>query len=405
MDVFRGIRRMEDLLLEGRRVLIRVDFNCPLTPEGEVADDARIEAALPTLKYAVEQGAKVVLASHLGRPKGRRVPELSMTTVGERLRELLSRDLGREMEIFVPDDCVGDGPRKVVMERVEGEVVLLENLRFYAEEEANDNVFAQRLAALCDIYVNDAFASSHRAHASVSAVTRHVAEKGVGQLMARELSALGKLLGLPDQPFALVLGGARVSEKLGAVNSLLGKLKLIVVGGGTANTFLAARGLPVGASHVETDRLEVVQNLMSRARLRGVEVLLPVDVVFTRPGADEGGEAVPIEALPPDATIVDIGPETRALYAQALAGARTVFWNGPMGVYEKRPFIAGTEAVGKAIARSRATSVVAGGDTVTAVTRLALRPFFQHVSTGGTSALEFLEGKELPGIEALREAT
>jgi phosphoglycerate kinase len=405
MDVYKGIRKMEDLLLDGRRVLIRVDYSVPLTPDGEIADDSRIEASLPTLRYAIEQGAKVVLASHLGKPRGKRVPELSMVTVGERLRELLARELEREFEIFLPDECVGEGPRKVVMERVEGEVVLLENLGYYPEEEANDNVFAQRLAALADVFVNDAFGSSGRPVASLTAA-RHFTEKGVGLLMAKELAFLSRIAGVPDQPLVVLQGGGRFSEKLAVLNGLLGKVKTIVLGGAVATTCLAARGLAVGRSKHEADRVEAAQNLMSRAKLRGVDCVLPLDAVVRRgDGEDAPTEVVRVESIPEDGAIVDIGPETAAAYATVLKGARTVFWNGPMGVWEQKPFLAGTEAVAKAIARSSAVSVVAGGDTAAAVGRLVLTPFFRHVSTGGSSALTFLEGRDLPGLEAMREAT
>lgn len=398
MDVLKGIKSIEELSLEGLRVFIRVDFNCPLTSEGRVADDTRIQASLPTIKYAIEQGAKVVLASHLGRPKGKRVPELSMAPVGERLAEILNQ------EVFLPEETVGDGPRKVIMERVEGEVVLLENLRFQPDEEANDEAFAQRLAALADVYVNDAFGAAHRAHASVAALPKHFIHKGAGHLMLKELTHLGRLLQAPEQPFVVLVGGAKVADKIGVLTNLLGKVKAILIGGAMANTFLVAQGLSVGQSRFEADRVEVARNLLVKAQARGVEVLLPTDAVVAREASEEApSEVVPVAGIPEDAMVLDIGPETARAYASRLAVAKVVFWNGPMGMFEKAPFVAGTETVGKAIAHSTCTSVAGGGDTVAAVARLGLRPFFTHVSTGGGASLEFLEGRELPGVEALRQ--
>jgi len=406
MDLLKGIRPMEDLLLEGRRVLIRVDFGVPLGPDGSITDDSRIVAAVPTIRQAIEQGAKVVLASHLGRPRGRRTVDLSMIGVGERLQELLTKELGKETEVFLPDESVGDGPRKVVMERVEGEVVLIENLRFHPEEEANDNLFAQKLSALADVYVNDALGASHRAHASVSGVARYFAEKGAGPGLMKELTVLSKLTGAPEAPYLVVAGGARFSDKVNYLSQLLGRVRAILAGGGVATTLLAARGLGMGGSKIETDRLEAAQNFLARAKLRGVDVLLPVDVVVASEASDEAAtEVVRVEAVPEGALVLDIGPETTAMYASAIGGARTLFWNGPMGMFERRPFMGGTEAVGKAIARSSAMSVVAGSDTVAAVGRLVLRPFFRHVSSGGAAALLILEGRELPGLDALREAS
>jgi len=405
MDLAKGIKSIEQFSLEGRRVLIRADFAVPLTPEGTIQDDSRIHAALPTIKYAMEQGAKVVLAAHLGKPKGKRVNDLSMLIVGERLQELLTRSLGREVEIFVPDECVGDGPRKLIMERLDGEVVLLENLQFHPEEEANDGLFAQRLAALGDVYVNDAFAACHHAYASLSAVPRLFVEKGAGLALMKELSVLSRLLSAQvDAPFVVAVGGERFADKVGFMTNLLGRGRTVLVGGGTAVTLLSAQGLGVGRSKVDAERIEAARNFLSRARLRQAEVLLPVDLVVAREVSDEAtSETVPSDSVPEDALILDIGPKTALMFATALGQARTVFWNGPMGVFERPRFRSGTEAVAKAIARSSGLSVVGGVDTVAAVARLVLTPFFRHVSLGGPATLMALEGRELPGITALRE--
>lgn len=399
MERYRNFRKLEDLLLEGRRVFIRVDYDVPLTEDGVIADDTLLEASLPTIKYAIEQGARIVLAGHLGMPYGKRVAELSMITVGERLRELISREMGREYEIYMPEEVVGDGPRKVVMERLEGEVVLLENLFFYPEEEANDSVFAQRLAALADVYVNDAPYASGRPLASLSAA-KHLTERGIGLLLSKEIANLSKIASTPEQPFVVVMGGATFSEKLSVLNSLLGKAKTCLFGGAIALTLLASRGVCVGRSRFEAERLEAAQNFLTRAKLRGVEILLPSDVVVQRGDAID---VVQVDQIPEDSVVMDIGPNTVQSFNRILKNARTVLWNGPLGVCEDKRFIAGTEGVAKAIARSSAFSVVVGNHTVAVVNRLVLTPFFRHVSLGGESALAFIEGRELPGLEAMLE--
>lgn len=398
MDLLRGITKLESLPLEGRRVLVRADLDCPLTPEGRLADDTRLQALLPTIRHAIAQGAKVVLAGTLGQPGGRRVPELSMAPIGERLAELLDQD------VYLPEETVGDGPRKVVMERVDGEVVLLENLAFQPEEEADDDVFAQRLALLCDLFVNDALLASGRRLASTRSVAKHVNLKAAGMLLHRELTCLNRIAGTPEGPFALLVGGARFSDKIGLLTALLGKVKTVMVGGATAATFLASRGVKIGLTPIEKDRVDAATQFLSRARLRGVDVLLPVDVVVSE-GVGESlvTSVVPVEAIPSGSAIRDVGPETAAAFARAIAASRTVFWNGPLGMSEEPLFREGTSKVAKALAHSRATSIVAGTDTVAAVASLVLTPFLTHVSGGGDAALALIEGRDAPGVEALRD--
>jgi phosphoglycerate kinase len=399
MDLLKRIRKIQDLPIEGRRVFMRVDLDCPLTPEGNVADDWKIQVALPGIRYAIEQGARLVLASHLGRPDGRRTPELSMRGVGERLAELLG-----DVDVYMPEDCVGDGPRKVVMERMDGDVVLLENLGFYPEDAANDELFAQRLASLADVFVVESLGVAHLKQASVATMAKHFSEKGAGMALTKELTVLGKLLGAADAPFVAIVGGEGADEKIPLVNNLMGKAKSVLVGGAIASTFLAARGLRVGRTSVEEDRREVANNLLARAKLRGNEILLPTDVVVSV-GPEGAGDirAVSVENIPSDATIIDIGPDTAALYARKVGASKTVFWNGPMGRYGTGRAAEATEVVAKAIARSSATSVVGGVETVEAVSRLVLKPFFSHVSLGGPACIRLLSGLDLPGLDSLKE--
>lgn len=390
-----SIKTISELDISGRRVFIRVDFNVPLTPAGGVAEDTRIRESLPTIKYAIEQGARVVLASHLGRPQGKPDPKYSLLPVGERLAELL------EAEVVLTDEPVGDGARKVVGDLKAGKVALLENLRFSAGEEANDDTFAKGLASYADVYVNDAFGTAHRAHASTVGITKFVAAKGMGLLMDREVKFLGKLLGEVDRPFIALIGGAKVSDKIGVLENLLGRVNQILIGGAMANTFLKAKGGRLGRSLVEDDKLALARSFLKKAENAGVDVLLPRDAVAAPGTRSDAGKVVQASAIPEDLAALDIGPETARGFADAIARAKTIFWNGPMGVFESEPFAGGTLAVARAVAASSALSVVGGGDSVAAVQKCGLADKITHISTGGGASLEFLEGKKLPGLAAL----
>jgi phosphoglycerate kinase len=388
------IKSIADLPIEGRRVFIRVDFNVPLTPARGVADDSRIRASLPTIEHAVKRGARVVLASHLGRPKGP-TPGLSLEPVGARLAELLGK------EVLLTDEAVGDGARKVVADLRDGDVALLENLRFFSGEEANDDGFARQLASYADVYVNDAFGTAHRAHASTVGMIKYVQEKGAGFLMLKEVQFLGRLLGDVERPYIAVIGGAKVSDKIGVLENLLGRVDAFLIGGAMANTFIKARGGDTGKSKVEEDKLALARAFLKKAEDRKVEVLLPSDVVAA-PSLDTA-EGTPVRAdqVPSDMMALDIGPQAAAGFADRIARARTVFWNGPMGVFEKKPFAAGTLAVAKAVAACKGLTVVGGGDSVAAVNEAGVPGEIKHISTGGGASLEFIEGKTLPGIAAL----
>ncbi len=384
-------KTIRDIEVEGKRVLVRVDFNVPLA-EGKVTDDTRIRAALPTIRYLLEHGAKVILMSHLGRPNGKVVDELRLDPVAERLAELLGRPV-RKL-----DDCVGPEVEAVVAKMQPGDVILLENVRFHPGDEANDPSFAKRLASLADIFVNDAFGAAHRAHASTVGVAQYLPPVA-GFLMEKELTFLGQALAAPEHPFVAILGGAKVSDKIGVIDNLLTRVDVLLIGGGMANTFLKAQGHEIGQSLVEDESLDVARKTLERA---GERLALPVDVVVAdRFDAEAASRVAPADQVPEDWRILDIGPETVELFKRKLAGARTVVWNGPMGVFEFPRFAAGTQAIARLLAESGATTIIGGGDSVAAVEQAGLADKMTHISTGGGASLEFLEGKELPGVAAL----
>jgi phosphoglycerate kinase len=394
-----GIKHVQDLNVEGKRVFVRVDYNVPFDKKTKkISDDARITATLPTLKHLIERGARIVLGSHLGRPDGQVKPELSLEPVAARLAELLST------EIALADEPVGDGARKVVSDLRDGQIAMLENLRWNAGEEENDVEFARQLASYADVYVNDAFGTAHRAHASTAGMVKFVADKGAGFVMAKEIEYLTKLLGDVDRPYVAVLGGAKVSDKIEVLDALLDRCDSIVIGGAMANTFLEAQGRNVGKSKVESDKLPNARNFLRKASEKKKTVYLPVDVVVSAAFDDEAGaKVVAIDAIPEEGMALDIGPATVENYKKVLAAARTVFWNGPMGVFEKPKFAAGTNAMARALADNKlALTVVGGGDSAAAIAQAGLADKVSHVSTGGGASLEFVQGLDLPGIAALR---
>jgi phosphoglycerate kinase len=387
---------IEQVDLGGRRVFLRADLNAPLE-RGAVADDTRLTAVLPTIRHALDHGAAVVLASHLGRPKGRPDPAYSLAPVATRLEALLERP------VPLAPDCVGEEVDGLARALKPGQLLLLENLRFHPEEEANDDVFARRLAALADLYVNDAFAAAHRAHASIAAITRHLQPAVAGLLMQRELAALGRILEAPARPLVAVLGGAKVSDKIALVEHLLSRVDALVIGGGMAFTFLRALGHGVGRSLVEVDRVETARSALETARRRGVQVVLPVDAVVAAGLDSPSGRAVAVRDIPADQMGLDLGPLSVERFAAVLKGAKTIVWNGPMGVFEKPAFAVGTVALARAVAESAAFSVIGGGDTVAAVNQAGVTDRMGYISTAGGAFLEFLEGRALPGVEALTE--
>jgi phosphoglycerate kinase len=390
-----AIRCIDEIEIAGKRLFIRVDFNVPLG-DGEVKDATKIVACLPTIRYAVEKGAKVILASHLGRPKGTVMPELSLVPIARRLSALLGQ------EVAMAPDCVGEQVRSLVEKLKEGEVLLLENLRFHAEEEANAPEFAKQLAGLADIYVDDAFGAAHRAHASTEGIAHHLEVAVCGFLMKREIEYLINALVAPERPFVAILGGAKVSDKIGVVKNLMGKVDTILIGGGMAYTFLRARGYEVGRSLVEDDKVPLAKTILKEAQERKVDLRLPLDHVVAKdftPDAEH--KVVSTQEIPAGWAAMDIGPQTIEAFAAAIKGARTIVWNGPMGVFEIEAFAKGTEGVAKAAVASGALSIVGGGDSIAALNALGLTDKITHISTGGGATLELLEGKTLPGIAVL----
>ena len=390
------IRKVDQLELRGKRVFIRVDFNVPQDEKNNITDDTRILFSLPTIRFVSEAGGKVILASHLGRPKGRKDPKFSLAPVAERLSQRLGKKVAFAM------DCIGGEVQRQIGGMKEGGILLLENLRFHPEEEKNEEAFSKALASLCDVYVNDAFGAAHRAHASTEGMTQFVKIVAAGFLMMKEVESLEKALVNPQKPYVAILGGAKVFDKIGVIQNLLDKVTTLLIGGGMAYTFLKAEGFQVGKSLVEEDQIEFSLNLLEKAKGK-IKFLLPSDhIAAERMDAQAKSEVVKNNKIPPDWVCLDIGPETVKTFSEEIKSARTIVWNGPMGVFEMEPFSEGTFAIAKAIANSSAFSVVGGGDSVAAVNQAGVADRISHISTGGGASLEFLEGKKLPGIEALR---
>ncbi len=387
-----ALKTLDGVDVSGKRVVVRVDFNVPIE-NGEIQDDTRIRAALPTLRRLLDGGASLILISHMGRPKGKVNPEMSLRPVAQRLSGMLGRP------VILADDVVGEDAHEKAANLKSGEVLLLENVRFEPGEEKNDDRLARELAGYGDLYVNDAFGAAHRAHASTAGIASHLPSYA-GDLMVTEMKALGALTGAPARPFIAILGGAKVSDKIGVIENLLSLVDAVLLGGGMANTFLLAEGKAVGDSLVEEDFLEMANDVISRAEDTGVDLLLPIDVVAAR-GMDGEAATIDADAIPDDWAAFDIGPRTIQNYSSVISGAKTVFWNGPMGVFELPRFANGTLGIAKAIAESGAFSVVGGGDSVSAIEQSGLADKISHISTGGGASLEFIEGRELPGISAL----
>jgi phosphoglycerate kinase len=390
-------KSVEDLAVKGKKVLVRCDFNVPLQ-DGVITDENRIVAALPTIQKLIKDGAKVILCSHMGKPKGEPKPELSLAPVAKRLSE----KLGKEVVFAKDDTVVGENAKKAVSEMKDGDVVLLENTRYRKEETKNEDNFSQELASLAEVFVNDAFGSSHRAHCSTVGVTKYVKESAVGYLMDKEINFLGNAVNNPERPFVAILGGSKVSDKINVINNLLEKVDTLIIGGGMAYTFAVAQGGKVGNSLLEADKVEYAKEMMKKAEEKGVKFLIPVDTVITKEFKnDTEFKTVPTKEIPDEWQGLDIGEKSRELFADAIKNAKTVVWNGPMGAFEFANFAKGTEAVAEALANIDATTIIGGGDSAAAVNQLGYGSKMTHISTGGGASLEFLEGKELPGVVAV----
>ncbi len=395
-NIMESIRSIEKLRVTGRRVFCRVDLNVPLNSDLTISDDSRIRAALPTIEYLKDKGAKVILASHLGRPKGKVVPEMSLEPVAARLADLLKCD------VLLPDSCVGRAATSIVKDARDGDVILLENLRFHPGEKSGDLEFARELASLADVYVNDAFGTCHRAHASMTGVPGILTTKAPGFLVRKELEFLGGLMKRPEKPFLAILGGAKVSDKIEVIRSLMRTADEILIGGAMAYTFLAALGHNMGRSLVEQDRLDMALKLLKMSNEEGVEIHLPVDHIVANDFSEDAEvQTVSNGGIEDEWMGMDIGPKTVELFKERVSAAKTILWNGPMGVFEMSPFAEGTNEIARGVSQANGVTVVGGGDSVSAIRKAGVEPFITHISTGGGASLEFLEGKLLPGVEAL----
>lgn len=387
---------IETVNVDHKRVFVRVDFNVPMK-DGVITDDTRIRATLPTLNYLIKHNAKIILASHLGRPKGERKPEFTLKPVAARLSELLGKP------VTFADDCVGEPAEKATAALKDGDVLLLENLRYHKEEEKNGPDFAKALASLAEVGINDAFGVSHRAHASVEGITKYL-PMAAGYLLEKEIKYVGGAVEHPEHPFAAIIGGAKVSDKIEVISNLLPKVEVLIIGGGMANTFIAAKGYPTGSSLVEADKIDLAKELLAKADETGTQLLLPTDFVVADAFSNEAAhKIVSADGIEDGWMALDIGPDSRKLFAEALAPMKMIVWNGPMGVFEMDNFAAGTNAVAKAVADAKATTIVGGGDSVAAIEKSGLADKISHISTGGGASLEYLEGKALPGIVALAD--
>lgn len=390
-------KTIEDIEVAGKKVLVRCDFNVPLDENKNITDENRLIGALPTIKYLIDHKAKVILCSHLGRPKGEFNPKFSLAPVAKRLSELLGQ------EVKMADDVIGDSAKTLASSLKDGEVMLLENVRFHKEEEKNDPEFAKALASLAEVYVNDAFGTAHRAHASTAGVANYLPAV-CGYLIKKEIEIMGKALSNPESPFVAILGGAKVSDKIGVIENLLDKVDYLIIGGGMAYTFLKAKGYEIGTSICEDEKIELATNIMEKAQQKGVELLLPVETVVAKEfSADSEPVVVPSDKIPADMMGMDIGPKTIELFSEVVKKAKTVIWNGPMGVFEFPKFAVGTKAIAKALAETDAVTIIGGGDSAAAVAQLGFADKMTHISTGGGASLEYLEGIELPGIAALND--